>query len=205
MSSSAQQGPSWSNQGTAVNRQPAPVKQITPKKLALRTIGTVDDVQRPLVGSAPPLSCTEWRDPKSSAVGWLVVDRRVNGVSGGGTFLWHGATAEETQSIARTMSKKLAICPKPIGGAKAGIRCELKDPVERRAVLRRFLQSMRSELKDRWVTAGDFGTSDAFIDQTIRELTGTGMQWALYRQTAGDEARALRLSARAQEDRKSVV
>lgn len=197
MSSSAQQGPAWTNPRATVRPQPAPVKQIPPKKIAVRTIGTVDDVQLPLLPVAPPLSCTEWRDPMSSAVGWLVVDRRVNGISGGGTFLWHGATAEETRGIARTMSKKFAICPKPIGGAKAGIRCDLKDPVERRAVLRRFLQSMRSELKERWVTAGDFGTSDAFIDQTIRELTGNSMQWALYRQTAGDEAKALRLSARA--------
>ena len=38
-----------------------------------------------------PLSVTEWHDPKSSSVGWLVVDRRVNGVSGGGVFMWSGA------------------------------------------------------------------------------------------------------------------
>ncbi|MGH9681734.1 MAG: hypothetical protein ACRD4Y_17445, partial [Candidatus Acidiferrales bacterium] len=53
-----------------------------------------------------PLSFTEWRDPKSSSVGWLVVDRRVNGVSGGGVFMWSGATLEETRAIAHTMSKK---------------------------------------------------------------------------------------------------
>jgi hypothetical protein len=144
-----------------------------------------------------PLAVTEWHDPKSSAVGWLVVDRRVNGVSGGGVFMWRGATMEETRGIAHTMSKKFAICPQPIGGAKGGIRCDLKDPADREAVLRRFLCEMRNELSDRWVTAGDYGTCDRFVDQTVRELTGHDMQWALFRRGAENEQRAYELSARA--------
>jgi Glutamate/Leucine/Phenylalanine/Valine dehydrogenase/Glu/Leu/Phe/Val dehydrogenase, dimerisation domain len=144
-----------------------------------------------------PLSVTEWHDPMSSSVGWLVVDRRVNGISGGGVFMWHGATMEETRGIAHTMSKKFAICPQPIGGAKGGIRCDLKDPVEREAVLRRFLSEMRTELGQRWVTAGDYGTCDHFVDQTVRQLTGRDMQWALFRLGARDEIKADELSARA--------
>ncbi len=144
-----------------------------------------------------PLSVTEWHDPKSSSVGWLVVDRRVNGVSGGGVFMWSGATMEETRGIAHTMSKKFAICPQPIGGAKGGIRCDLQDPAEREAVLRRFLSEMRNELGNRWVTAGDYGTCDRFVDQTVRQLTGRDMQWALFRLGARDEKKADELSARA--------
>ena len=144
-----------------------------------------------------PLSVTEWHDPMSSSVGWLVVDRRVNGISGGGVFMWHGATMEETRGIAHTMSKKFAICPQPIGGAKGGIRCALTDPAERQAVLRRFLNEMRNELGNRWVTAGDYGTCDRFVDQTVRELTGRDMQWALFRLGARNEKKADELSARA--------
>jgi len=144
-----------------------------------------------------PLSVTEWHDPKSSSVGWLVVDRRVNGVSGGGVFMWSGATMEETRGIAHTMSKKFAICPLPIGGAKGGIRCDLKDPADREAVLRRFLSEMRTELNERWVTAGDYGTCDRFVDRAVRELTGRDMQWALFRRGAENERSAYQLSTRA--------
>jgi hypothetical protein len=154
------------------------------------------DAGTPVLKSLP-LAVTEWRDPMTSSVGWLVVDRRVNGISGGGVFMWPGATMEETRGIARTMSKKFAICPQPIGGAKGGIRCDLKDPAEREGVLRRFLSEMRTELGNRWVTAGDYGTSDRFVAQTVRQLTGRDMQWALFRLGALDEERADELSSRA--------
>jgi Glutamate/Leucine/Phenylalanine/Valine dehydrogenase/Glu/Leu/Phe/Val dehydrogenase, dimerisation domain len=143
-----------------------------------------------------PLRVTQWHDPRSAAIGWLVIDCWVEGVAGGGVFMSGEATAEETADIARTMSKKFAICPSPIGGAKAGIRCDMTDPGQRDAVLRRFLWAMRSELAS-WVTAGDYGTSDSVIERVVRDLTDRDMQWALYRRAAGDENRAIELSRRA--------
>jgi glutamate dehydrogenase/leucine dehydrogenase len=144
-----------------------------------------------------PAHIIEWHDPKSSSKGWLVIDRWVQGIAGGGIFMWPGATAEETRSIARTMSKKLVICPEPIGGAKAGIRCTLADPAERQAVLWRFLQEMLPELQQRWVTAGDYGTSDSEVERIVRQFTGKDMQWALYRRAAGEDCRAMEMSRRA--------
>ncbi|MGH9681250.1 MAG: hypothetical protein ACRD4Y_14990, partial [Candidatus Acidiferrales bacterium] len=87
--------------------------------------------------------------------------------------------------------------PQPIGGAKGGIRCDLTDPAERQAVLCRFLREMQTELSVRWVTAGDYGTCDRFVDEKIRELTGHDMQWALFRRAAENEAKANELSSRA--------
>jgi glutamate dehydrogenase/leucine dehydrogenase len=143
-----------------------------------------------------PLRVTEWHDPKSSSVGWLVTDSRRCGIAGGGVFMSSGATVEEARGIARTMSKKFAICPNPIGGAKAGIRCDLTDTVQRDEVLWRFLSEMRPEL-DWWVTAADIGTSDRVINWAVRRLTGRDMQFALYRHAAGNDQRALELSRRA--------
>ncbi len=144
-----------------------------------------------------PVRVTQWNDRESSATAWLVIDRRVNGVAGGGIFMGERATAEETADIARTMTKKFLFCEPRIGGAKAGIRFAGKDPTEREGVLRRFLTEMRADLQNGWVTAGDYGTSDELIQKMVLELAGHDMQWALYRLAAHSQETAQYLSRRA--------
>lgn len=147
-----------------------------------------------------PLRVTEWHDPSSDAQGWLVIDRRVKGVAGGGIFMSEGATEQEAVDIAHTMSKKFLICEPVIGGAKAGIRCNSKNLGERQAVLQRFLSELRSELRDGWVTAGDFGTDDRIIQETVEKLTRHDMQWALFQLASeNDDQKASQLSRRARE------
>lgn len=153
--------------------------------------------QKPVSRSDLPVRITQWNDRQSGATAWLVIDRRVNGVAGGGVFMWERATAAETADLARTMSKKFVICEPRIGGAKAGIRFAGRDPSEREEVLRRFLIEMKAELQNGWVTAGDFGTSDRLLEKIVVELSGHDMQAALYRLASKSQAAAQHLARRA--------
>ena len=126
-----------------------------------------------------------WEDPEpTGAVGWVVLDRIINQVSGGGIFMHPEATLEEVADVARNMSLKFTLTRPQIGGAKAGIRF---DPNSRESphVLRRFLHAHKALLANVWVTAGDLNTSDAFIESVIRDELGLGTcQWALAQRIA---------------------
>ncbi len=45
-----------------------------------------------------------WKDSETDAIGWVVFDRVINGVTGGGIFMHPNATMEETADIARNMT-----------------------------------------------------------------------------------------------------
>lgn len=110
-----------------------------------------------------------WNDSQTDAVGWVAIDRVVNGVAGGGIFMHPNATAEEAQDIAFNMSKKFTVTAPQIGGAKAGVRYDHRKP-DAQDVLRRFIESNGVLLRNFWVTAGDLNTSDAFIESVIRGM-----------------------------------
>ena len=113
----------------------------------------------------------EWKDERTDAVGWVVIDCVINGTAGGGIFMHKNATKEETQEIAANMSKKFTVTSPQIGGAKAGIRFDPKDP-RAHGVLKRFLLDQKVLLKNVWNTAGDLNTNDAEIERIIQEDLG---------------------------------
>ena len=113
----------------------------------------------------------KWKDTKTEAEGYLVLDRIINGVSGGGIFMHSQATLEETADIARNMTKKFTVTVPQIGGAKAGIRFNHTDS-RAKQVLRRFIQAQAKFLETVWVTAGDLNTDDAFIEEIITKELG---------------------------------
>ena len=80
----------------------------------------------------------EWKDSFTDAAGWLVIDRLINGVCGGGTFMHAAATEKEVIDLARTMSWKNSLQRIPFGGAKAVIRHDHTLP-DATLVLQRFL------------------------------------------------------------------
>eukprot|EP00118_Oscarella_pearsei_P002075 m.9420 g.9420 ORF g.9420 m.9420 type:complete len:457 (+) comp21345_c0_seq1:48-1418(+) len=113
----------------------------------------------------------EWKDRLTTATGWVVLDRVINGVSGGGTFMQPTATQEETSDIARNMSLKFTVTDPQIGGGKAGIRFDPADP-QAENVLRRFLNDHAVLIRNVWVTAGDIGTDDMFIERVVQKDLG---------------------------------
>ena len=119
-----------------------------------------------------PVLVFPWKDEKpTGATGWVVLDQIINGVSGGGIFMHSDATQQETEAIAHNMSKKFTVCDPQIGGAKAGIRFNHRDP-RAREVLRRFIMDNAKLLKNVWVTAGDLNTDDVFIEHVIQNDVG---------------------------------
>jgi len=111
-----------------------------------------------------------WTDPVSGRPGYLVIDRLVDGVSGGGLRMREGCTLDEVADLARAMSLKEAVAYTPgdrytpVGGAKGGIDCDPYDG-DAAGVLRRYLEAMRPFLERHWATGEDFGLRQETIDE----------------------------------------
>lgn len=124
-----------------------------------------------------------WRDSITDACGWLVVDRLVNGVCGGGTFMHATATEKEVTDLARTMSYKNALQKIPFGGAKAGVRYDHTLP-DASDVLERFLGDVKPWLETVWCTGADLNTSNVVMQQLITRMGLSSMFGALGRMIA---------------------
>src|SRR5438067_1638286 len=121
--------------------------------------------------SSPFLSLT-WTDPVTGRHGYVVIDRLIDGVAGGGTRMRAGVTLEEVERLAQTMSVKNGALRLPGGGAKGGLDIDPHDP-EARALLTRFVSAMRPVLESYWATAEDMGTTQELLDSVFQEV---GMQ-----------------------------
>src|SRR5438067_9707452 len=60
-----------------------------------------------------------WTDPVTGRRGYVVIDRLIDGIAGGGTRMREGVTLEEVERLAHTMSIKNGALRLPGGGAKA--------------------------------------------------------------------------------------
>ncbi|MBJ7598243.1 Glu/Leu/Phe/Val dehydrogenase dimerization domain-containing protein [Candidatus Nephthysia bennettiae] len=140
-------------------------------------------------GPEPFLRLT-WTDPVTGRKGYVVIDRLVNGLAGGGTRMRAGVTLEEVERLARTMSLKNGAVTLPGGGAKGGLDCDPHDP-EARALLTRFVRAVRPLLESYWGTAEDMGTTQQLLDEVFVEV---GMQSSVQAALnhSGDGAAALR-------------
>ncbi|HEX6348994.1 MAG TPA: Glu/Leu/Phe/Val dehydrogenase dimerization domain-containing protein [Candidatus Dormibacteraeota bacterium] len=113
-----------------------------------------------------------WTDPVTGRHGYVVIDRLINGVAGGGTRMRAGVTLEEVARLAQTMSVKNGALRLPGGGAKGGLDIDPHDP-EARPLLTRFVTAMRPILETYWATAEDMGTTQDLLDSVFQEV---GMQ-----------------------------
>ncbi len=120
-----------------------------------------------------------WTDPETGRQGFLVIDRLVRGLSGGGMRLRVGCTLEEVARLAAAMSLKNGVLGIPAGGAKCGIDCDPRDP-ESLPLLRRFVRAMHP-LWDTYVATGeDMGVQQSTLNAVFAELgLGTSMRAAL--------------------------
>ena len=114
-----------------------------------------------------------WADRESPATGFVVIDRLINGIAGGGLRMRAGCTLEEVARLARTMSLKNGALGVPAGGAKGGIDLDPKAPGAR-AVLTRFVRDMRPLLESYWATAEDLGVNQELLDEIFAEV-GLGL------------------------------
>lgn len=115
-------------------------------------------------------------DRTSRLTAFVVVDSIVGGRAMGGTRMTAGVTVEEVAGLARCMTHKLALAGVPIGGAKAGIVCDLPAGPERDQVLADFGETIAPLLH-----GGIYLGSDQGVSHRDRDLFFT---------TAGYDVRA---------------
>jgi glutamate dehydrogenase (NAD(P)+) len=115
-----------------------------------------------MTSERPPLT-REIVHPDQGPLGWLCVDSVVDGVSFGGFRMTPDVTRDEVEELARCMTLKLAAHGSPVGGAKAGIRIDPRDP-DSDALLAFFAAEVRDLLTDTVVLGKDMGATDMAID-----------------------------------------
>ena len=119
--------------------------------------------------SAEPYLRVTWTDPVTGRNGYLVIDRLVRGIAGGGTRVRRGVTGDEVARLAHTMTLKNGSLNVPSGGAKAGLDCDLEEPGGHEMLVR-FLWAMKPLLETRWGTAEDLGITQDELDAAIKEI-----------------------------------
>ena len=73
----------------------------------------------------------EWKDSKTEAKGWLVINSLRGGAAGGDTRMRKGLDKREVESLAKTIEVKFTVSGPTIGGAKSGINFDPQDPRKR--------------------------------------------------------------------------
>ncbi len=120
-----------------------------------------------------------WTDPETGRHGFLVIDRLVRGLAGGGTRVRAGCSLEEVSRLAATMSLKNGTLGIPAGGAKCGIDCDPGEP-EALPLLRRFVRAMHPMWNSYMVTGEDLGVQQSTLNAIFDELgLGSSMRAAL--------------------------
>lgn len=111
--------------------------------------------------SLPPEEVVTFHDKDSGANGVIVLHSTALGPAAGGCRLWHyaddRAATVDALRLAEGMALKNALADLPFGGGKAVIRLP-QCPFDRAALFRAFGRQV-AELKGRYVTAEDVGTS----------------------------------------------
>jgi glutamate dehydrogenase (NAD(P)+) len=110
-----------------------------------------------------------WTDPVTGRNGYLVIDRLVRGIAGGGTRVRRGVTLPEVERLARTMTLKNGSLNVPSGGAKAGLDAAIDEPGGHQMLVR-FLTAVKPILESRWATAEDLGITQEELDDAFREI-----------------------------------
>ena len=101
----------------------------------------------------------EWKDTKTEAEGWIVINSLRGGACAGGTRMRIGVTKNEVLALAKTMEVKFTVSGPPIGGAKSGINFNPKDP-RKKDVLERWFAAAKPLLKSYYGTGGDMNLDE---------------------------------------------
>ena len=135
-----------------------------------------------------------WTDPETGRHGFLVIDRLVRGLAGGGIRVRAGCTLEEVSRLAAAMSLKNGALGIAAGGAKCGIDCDPRDP-EALPMLRRFVRAMYPFWDSYVATGEDLGVQQSTLNAIFAELGLGSTMRAAFR--AGPHPAAAATRARA--------
>ena len=106
-----------------------------------------------------PVIVFEWKDEKTDAEGWIVINSLRGGAAAGGTRMRIGVTKDEVLALAKTMEVKFTVAGPPIGGGKSGINFDPRDP-RKKEVLKRWYAAAKPLLKTYYGTGGDMNVDE---------------------------------------------
>ncbi|WP_298555490.1 Glu/Leu/Phe/Val dehydrogenase dimerization domain-containing protein [uncultured Algibacter sp.] len=112
-----------------------------------------------------------WKDSKTEAEGWVVINSLRGGAAGGGTRMRKGLDMNEVLSLAKTMEIKFTVSGPAIGGAKSGINFDPKD-ARKKGVLERWYAAVSPLLKSYYGTGGDMNVDEIHEVIPITEQSG---------------------------------
>jgi glutamate dehydrogenase (NAD(P)+) len=118
-----------------------------------------------------PVLRTTWTDAETGRHGYLVIDRLVGGVAGGGTRVREGCSLEEVERLARAMTLKNGGLDLPVGGCKCGLDIDPHDPAAH-GMLVRFFRALTPFFETYVATGEDMGTTQ---DQLLRVFAEAGI------------------------------
>ncbi|MFV0247960.1 MAG: Glu/Leu/Phe/Val dehydrogenase dimerization domain-containing protein [Tenacibaculum sp.] len=113
-----------------------------------------------------------WKDPKTDAEAWTVINSLRGGAAGGGTRMRKGLNKYEVTSLAKTMEVKFTVSGPAIGGAKSGINFDPQDP-RKKGVLKRWYMAVAPLLKSYYGTGGDLNVDE--IQEVIPNTENSGV------------------------------
>ena len=112
-----------------------------------------------------------WKDSKTEAEGWVVINSLRGGAAGGGTRMRKGLDMNEVLSLAKTMEIKFTVSGPAIGGAKSGINFDPQDS-RKKGVLERWYNAVSPLLKSYYGTGGDLNVDEIHEVIPITEESG---------------------------------
>lgn len=112
-----------------------------------------------------------WKDSKTYAEGWTVINSLRGGAAGGGTRMRKGLDVNEVLSLAKTMEVKFTVSGPAIGGAKSGINFDPEDS-RKKGVLERWYNAVSPLLKSYYGTGGDLNVDEIHEVIPITEESG---------------------------------
>jgi glutamate dehydrogenase (NAD(P)+) len=110
-----------------------------------------------------------WTDPLTGRHGYLVIDRLIRGLAGGGMRVRAGCSLEEVSRLAAAMSLKNGALGIPAGGAKCGLDCDPREP-EALPLLTRFVRAMHPLWNSYVATGEDLGVQQSTLNAIFAEL-----------------------------------
>jgi glutamate dehydrogenase (NAD(P)+) len=110
-----------------------------------------------------------WTDPITGRHGFLVIDRLVRGLAGGGMRVRAGCRLEEVSRLAAAMSLKNGVLGIPAGGAKCGVDCDPREP-EAMPLLRRFVRAMHPLWNSYVATGEDLGVQQSTLNAIFADI-----------------------------------
>tara|TARA_B100001758_G_C18417002_1_gene621101 strand:+ start:28234 stop:29460 length:1227 start_codon:yes stop_codon:yes gene_type:complete len=118
----------------------------------------------------------EWKDSKSDAEGWIVMNSLRGGAAAGGTRMRIGVSKDEVLALAKTMEVKFTVAGPAIGGGKSGINFDPRDP-RKKDVLKRWYAAAKPFLKNYYGTGGDMNVDE--VDEVIPICEENGILFPL--------------------------